>query len=70
MVGENPVHWLSGVALSSRNRHGERPGVGFFRFNSLRSRREKKEVDQCCKRNNWIPAKHSRLCGEQFVSGK
>ena len=60
---------VSCCAYGCRNRHGERPGLGFFRFPTLPSERRKKWI-LAVRRKDWQPAKHSRICGDHFVSGE
>ena len=51
------------------NRFGEPQGLGFYRFLAV-SEARKKEWIRAVKRQDWVPWKYSRICGNHFVSGK
>ena len=60
---------VSCCAYGCRNRHGEKPGLGFFRFPTQPNERRKRWM-QAVRRRDWQPSKHARICGDHFVSGE
>ena len=56
-------------AHGCRNRYGERPGLGFFRFPMQHGERKKRWI-LAVRRKSWNPTKHTRICGDRFVSGE
>ena len=59
---------VSCCAVGCRNRHGERKGLGFYRIPMLPKIKKEMWLN-AIKRKNWIPGKHTRLCGDHFVAG-
>ncbi len=59
---------VSCCAFECRNRFVERPGLGFFRFPAVPIEKRKTWI-VAVKRKGWVPRKHSRVCGDHFVSG-
>ena len=59
---------VSCCAFGCTNRHGQREGLRFFRFPSKPVERRQKWII-AVKRKNWQPSKHTRICGDHFVSG-
>ena len=47
---------------------GKKPGLRFFRF-PLADKERCKRWTIAVRRENWEPKKHSRICGEHFVTG-
>ena len=47
---------------------GKKPGLRFFRFPLLDKERNAKWT-AAVRRVNWMPTKHTRICGEHFVTG-
>ena len=60
---------VSCCAHGCRNRYGERPGLGFFRFPMQHGERKKRWI-LAVRRKSWNPTKHTRICGDHFVSGE
>ena len=59
---------VSCCAFGCKNRHGERTGLGFYRF-PITDRARRLKWIKALKRQNWIPTVHSRICGDHFISG-
>ena len=65
LVGKKMV--VSCCAHSCANRHGAIEGLGFFRFPVQPEKRQRWIV--AVNRKDWSPRKHTRICGQHFVSG-
>ena len=64
-LAKTSIMVVSCCAVGCRNRYGERPGLGFFRFPLVPDERRKRWVI-AVKRDRWNP---SRICGDHFISG-
>ena len=60
---------ISCCAYGCVNRHGNRKGLGFFRFPVLPEGRRRQWI-AAVKRKDWKPTKHTRICEEHFTTGK
>ena len=59
---------VSYCAFRCKNRHIERAGLGFYQFPTMDHAERLKWV-QAVKRKRGMPAVHSQICGDHFVSG-
>ena len=46
-----------------------RHGLGFYMFPAVPEARRKEWI-RAVKRQDWVPSKYSRICGDHFLSGK
>ena len=60
---------VSCCAYGCVNCHGNRKGLGFFRFPVLPEGRRRQWI-AAVKRKDWKPTKHTRICEEHFTTCK
>ena len=68
LVGKKEIMGVSCCAFGCTNRHRQREGLRFFRFPNKPVERRRKWITSV-KRKDWQPSKHTRICGDHFVSG-
>ena len=60
---------MSCCAYRCSNRFGDRPGLGLYRLPMEDAERKHKWI-LAIRRKSWELSKHTRICGDHFVSGQ